>query len=54
MLRVVTLCPLPIPGELGLRPRPELWIDERRDSDWDPVGLGAPHAALAIAGPAIF
>ena len=54
MLRVVALGPLPIPNQLGLGSLPGLGIDERWDSDWDPVGLGAPRAALAIAGVAIF
>jgi len=54
MLRVVTLRPLPIADQLGLRPFPVLGIEERKHPDWDPVGLGAPRAALAIARPTIF
>jgi hypothetical protein len=54
MLRVVTQCPLPILCELGLRPLPERWINECGHPDRDPFGLGAPRAALAIAGLTIF
>jgi hypothetical protein len=54
MLRVMALRPLPIPDELGLGLLPGLRIDERWNSDRDPVGLGAPRAPLSIAGVAIF
>ena len=47
MLRIVALRALSIPGQLPLRPVPCLGIDER-------YGGGAPRAALAIAGVAIF
>ena len=54
MLCVVALRPFAIPNELRLRPLPGLGIDERRHPDRDPFGLGAPGAALAITGMAIF
>ena len=54
MLCIVALRALSIPSQLPLRPVPGLGIDKRRHPDRNPFALGAPRAALAIAGVAIF
>src|SRR5262249_32896226 len=54
MLRVVALRARPISGSLPLRSVPGLGIDARGHADWNPFGVGAPHATPAIAGLTIF
>src|SRR5262245_22474007 len=54
MLCVVALRARSIPGQLPLCPVPGLGIDEHGHADRNPFAQGAPRAALAIAGMALF
>jgi hypothetical protein len=54
MVRIVASRSLPIARELVLRSLPELWLNECRHADGDPLVPRAPGAPLAIARVTIF